>query len=152
MTRLDWGMEAIAFMLWTGSLLFLILNFNTMQDSIPTHYDLTGKPDAFGGKHTLWILVGINTGLYLLLTWINSYPHLFNYSVEITPENAEQQYSLAVRMTRAMKIVVMLIFTYILFSSVSGDYLGVWFLPVFLLGIATVMSVYLFKAKQAARK
>ncbi|MCW5910939.1 MAG: DUF1648 domain-containing protein [Cyclobacteriaceae bacterium] len=150
MTRLDWAIEAIAFMIWAGTILFLILNFRRTPEEIPTHYGTSGVPDAFGSKDTLWLLAGISTLLYALLTWIANYPHWYNYTVEITPENAERQYTIAVRMMRILKIVIMIIFAYIHFSSMIGSYLGVWFLPATSLVLVAIIGFYLYKANTKA--
>jgi uncharacterized membrane protein len=152
MTRFDWVLEAIAFMILIGVLLILILNYGSTPDQIPTHYNMSSAPDAFGSKSSIWILVAINIVLFALLTWISNFPQWYNYPVEITVENAERQYTLAVRMMRVLKIVLTMIFAYILLHSISGRYLGNWFLPALLLSIASVIGIYIFKTKQAPHK
>ncbi|HCZ36828.1 MAG TPA: hypothetical protein DHV26_12980, partial [Cytophagales bacterium] len=96
LTRFDWVLEAIAFLIWAGGLLFLIINFETTPDQIPTHYDHTGTPTTSGSKNSLWLLVAINTSLYVLITVVSRFPHSFNYPIEITSQNAERKYTLAV--------------------------------------------------------
>lgn len=150
MNRFDWALEAIALMILVGTLLSLILNFGSAPEQIPTHYNLSGTPDAFGSKNSIWILVTINVLLFTLLSWISNFPHWYNYTVEITEENAARQYTLAVRMMRVLKIVLMMIFAYILLHSLSGGYLGYWFLPALLLSIVSVIGIYIFKTRQVS--
>lgn len=151
MTRFDWAIEVVGFMIWIGGLLFLILEFENTPGSVPTHYDAYGNADAFGSKSSLWLLVGISTGLYLLLTVVAQYPHTFNYPIAITPENAERQYTIAVRMMRTLKIIVLMIFGYIHLNSIMSSQLGTWFLPVMSLALIVTMGFYFYKAL-AARK
>ena len=151
MTRFDWAIEVVGFMIWIGGLLFLILEFENTPGSVPTHYDAYGNADAFGSKSSLWLLVGISTGLYLLLTVVAQYPHTFNNPIAITPENAERQYTIAVRMMRTLKIIVLMIFGYIHLNSIMSSKLGTWFLPVMSLALIVTMGFYFYKAL-AARK
>lgn len=152
MTRFDWALEAIAFLIWIGSLLFLILNFSNSPEMIPTHFNAAGNVDAVGSKNSIWLLVGIVTSMYILLTIINRYPHLFNYPTEITDKNARQQYTIATRMIRILKIIVIMIFAYIQLNSIIGTQLGVWFLPVLSMSIVVLVGFYLFNATNTTSK
>lgn len=67
----------------------------TLPAIIPTHYGLSGAPNAYGGKGSLLILPILTIGLSALLTILCRYPHRYNYPWPITPENAPRQYYLA---------------------------------------------------------
>jgi uncharacterized membrane protein len=150
LTRFDWALEAIAFLIWLGGLLFLVLNFETTPDQIPTHYDHTGTATTSGSKNSLWLLVAISTSLYVLLTIAARFPHTFNYPVEITPQNAERQYSLAVRMMLILKLVVLKIFVYAHLTSMLARQLGGWFLPVLTIVLIGVIGMYIWKANSTS--
>lgn len=152
LTRFDWVLEAIAFLIWAGGLLFLIINFETTPDQIPTHYDHTGTPTTSGSKNSLWLLVAINTSLYVLITIISRFPHSFNYPIEISPQNAERQYTLAVRMMRILKIVVLMIFVYAHLTSMLARQLGGWFLPVLTVVMIGIIGLYIWKANSTSDK
>ncbi len=152
LTRFDWALEAIAFLIWFGGLLFIIINFASTPDQVPTHYDYTGTPTTSGNKNSLWLLVGTGTLLYVLLSVVSLFPHTFNYPVEITPQNAERQYTLAVSMMRTLKIVVLMVFGYIQLITLQASRLGGWFLPVFVVAIIGVIGLYLWKARSASLK
>ena len=62
---------------------------------IPTHYGLSGAPNAYGGKGSLLGLPIVSICLAVLLTVLSRYPHIYNYPWPITAENAPRQYSLA---------------------------------------------------------
>ncbi|WP_370450927.1 DUF1648 domain-containing protein [Olivibacter sp. XZL3] len=59
---------------------------------VPTHFDVAGNPDDFGGKGALTALPIYATILYLFLTLLSYFPQYFNYLEEITVDNAEFQY------------------------------------------------------------
>jgi uncharacterized membrane protein len=101
---------------------------------IPTHFNVSGKADNYGNKVTLLILPILATIIYLSLTQLNKYPHIFNYMTRITEENARRQYAIATRMLRFLKLAILLIFsliilfTYLTTIGVTNG-LGFWFLP-----------------------
>ncbi len=115
----DWLVEGLAF---SGLLLLFLLPavyYADLPEVIPQHFDGAGTADGFGPKSVMWWLPGIGLMLYLVLTVLNRMPHIFNYPVKITPENAERQYTLATRLLRALKTVVMILFAYLAWGMIS---------------------------------
>lgn len=151
---IDYALEAIGLL----SLLVLIgwslYFYNDLPERIPTHFGPDGMPDRMGDKSTLWFLPILGVVLYGFMTYINRLPHYFNYMVNITPENAERQYSMATRMVRFIKVLVMLIFAYIVWQTIhiahgGGNGLGAGFLllPVITAGTA-IYYIFRSVAKQ----
>jgi uncharacterized membrane protein len=134
---------------------FVIYSYNTLPDTIPTHFNAGGEPDGYGKKSTLFILPVLATLIFLGMGWLNQYPYKFNYTVIINEGNAAGQYKLATRLLRYLKLVVLIIFlAIILFThlTISGktDGIGSWFLPVAIamIMIPTLFSLYMgFKKK-----
>jgi uncharacterized membrane protein len=60
--------------------------------TIPTHFGIDGKPNAYGSKNSIWLLPGILLAITVAFSLLSRYPWLFNYPVTITEENAERQY------------------------------------------------------------
>jgi uncharacterized membrane protein len=54
---------------------YLAFIYNSLPETVPTHFGITGKPNAFGNKSSLWITVSImsvlSIGIYLLVTNIS---------------------------------------------------------------------------------
>jgi uncharacterized membrane protein len=78
-------------LLWLLPLLY----WRRMPEQIPVHFRVGGQPDAWGGKMMTFLLPGIGTLMYAMLTFLRRLPHLYNYLWAITPENAARQYLLA---------------------------------------------------------
>lgn len=101
------------------------------------------------------ILPLLGSLVYTALTLLNRYPHRFNYPVKLTAENALQQYSLATRLIRYLKFIVVLTFALFALSQLLAEQnrlhgLAIWLLPVFLLLIYVplIRSIMkLFKAE-----
>ena len=149
----DWLLEGLA---GFGLLMLLILPaayYFDLPDTIPTHFNARGEADDFGSKTTIWIMPLIGVGLYVLLTGLNRAPHIFNYGVRITKENAEYQYRLGTRLLRILKVLVMLLFAYIAWGIIQGALSGrtdlgpevVWLVVG---GILATAAWYLFKSFQ----
>lgn len=75
-----------------------VWGFLTLPAIIPTHFSLSGTPNAYGGKGSLLILPILSSCLAVLLTLMSRFPHLCNYPWLITTENAPGQYALARRL------------------------------------------------------
>lgn len=126
-----------------------------LPTTIPVHFNASGQADNFGSKLTLLILPILATVIYLGLTQLNKYPHIFNYMTKITEENAQKQYTIATRILRFLKLSIVVIFsliilfTYLTAIAVTNG-LGSWFWPftLALLLIPVIISVsQLFKQK-----
>ncbi len=105
-----------------------------MPDTIPIHFNASGRADSYGNKGTIFILPIIASIVFIGLTILNQYPHIFNYLTEITEANAVYQYSIVTRMIRFFKVLIAVLFTIIVSITfltsihiING--IGSWFLP-----------------------
>lgn len=151
LSPIDKVMEQLAFVLlfvlWGVSL----YAFLKLPAIIPIHYNVVEKADNYGNKNTLLILPVIATVIYLTLSYLNKYPHIFNYMVKITTENAARQYSIATRMLRFLNVSILTVFTVLILliylttlGVING--LGAWFLPLVLMLFLVPAAVSLVKA------
>lgn len=120
------------------SWVYVLFHYATLPETIPTHFDHNGEIDGHGNKLTLFLLPIIGTIVYFGLGSLNNYPHIFNYAVKITAENAAQQYSAATRALRYIKTVIQLVLAFLIYKTIANAMgnaqgLGKWFLPFFLL-------------------
>ena len=112
---------------------------------IPTHFDISGQPNAWGPPQLLWLLPAIGTGLYLFLTVLGGIRfQRFNLPVPITEANLsfiQDQTSIIVAW---IKFEVLCLFTYLQWKIIQGvrageSHLSPWMVPVFVVVIfATV--------------
>ncbi|MEC0232134.1 DUF1648 domain-containing protein [Paenibacillus alba] len=142
------------------SVCFIILTFayvvwawSNLPERFPTHFDLTGKPNGWGGKGSLIFLPILSLVIYAGLTWLRRIPHQFNYLKEITPANAQEQYVIAIRMISWLKVLILLLFAYIewmIVHSASGHEPSLGLLPVFLLALFGIIAFYIVKSVRKA--
>lgn len=130
-----------------------ITHYSSLPGTIPTHFNAAGKADGFGGKATILSLPLIASLLFIGITVLNRYPHSFNYPTAITQDNALRQYTLATRMLRYLKLVLVLVFGGIEFMTIQNATgkaagLGAWFLPLTLVLVFFPLIYFLIKSAQ----
>jgi len=154
---LTFGDKIIEFIAWLSLAIVWIMtisNFNQLPEIIPTHFNAAGQANGFGGKAAIFTLPIISSLLFLLLTWLNNFPQLFNFPTNITKENALKQYLFATRLIRYIKLIVVVIFGMIEYKTIqnvngNGDGLGIWFLPIAIGMIFIPLIIYVIKSKKA---
>lgn len=130
---------------------FLFINYAKIPETIPTHFDAAGKPDDFGSKLSFIIIPIIGTALFIGLTILNRFPHIFNYPIKITEENKEKQFRLATRMIRVLKLSLAIVFLLLMNMIYRSAFLeqgnlNAWFLPVTLTLIFVPIIAYFIQA------
>jgi uncharacterized membrane protein len=146
LTTFDKTLETLG---WTSILVIwvlVIINYTNLPDTIPTHYNGAGQADRFGRKGNILTLPLIATVLFIGLTILNKFPHVFNYPTNLTADNALKQYTNATRLIRYLKLIIVIIFGLIAFKTIQNtnrqaDGLGIWFLPM-ALGLIFIPFTY----------
>lgn len=150
---LDIAVELATFI---GVLLLIGLpsfHFANLPDTIPTHFNGKGVADGYGSKNTLLMLPIMGTIMCIGLFALNRVPHIFNYPVEITEENAEKQYRNGTALIRWLNLIIVWSFSFIVWrvidSATQGEgSLGPYFLPVFLVAIFGTIGIYLWTSRK----
>lgn len=153
------GLEKIFELIAAAGLLlsiFLVINYwSDIPNDVPSHFGISGKPDAWGGKGILVMLPLVSLFLYALFTVVSRFPQHANYLIKITEQNAERQYRLARQFMAILKAELIWIFTLINWASIAValgrcDGLGVLFLPVFLIIVFGTIGIYIYKSVRTA--
>ena len=136
-TTSDLLVEFVGWGLLIGLWGYALGRYGALPERIPTHFNAAGEADAFGGKQSLWALPVVAAVLFVGLSVLNRFPHLFNYLQPITQENALRQYTIGTRLIRLLKLVLAGVFFALLHRTVQtaqGDTqgLGTGFLPLVL--------------------
>lgn len=148
-------MLEIAAILGLIFLFFLVIGYwSKLPDSIPSHYNAAGEPDGWSGKGTLLLLPFISLAMYIGLTFLIRFPHLYNFPWKITEENRERQFYLAQMLIIGLKTEIIWLFGYIEWQTVQtglgrSEGLGSSFLFIFLGLIFGTVSLYFVKAFKA---
>lgn len=135
---------------------YIIVNWSEIPDRVPTHFNFAGEPDSWGGKGSVLVLPIVATFLFKTMFILSKFPHIFNYPVEVTPENAEGMY----RNSRKMLIVMNFFLTFFLaigaremINVAQGkEGLGMWYMIGMLVSIFGTMGYYMYKMFKLRKK
>ena len=150
-TRLEIYCEVVAAAAVAFVFIYLSATWTTLPDKVPTHFNFAGTADQWGSKYSLLLLVGVTFVLYVGLSILSRFPHIYNYAFAITEENRQRQYLLARQMVTALKAELISVFVFITWLTINmargnaGDLTG-WFTPVFLVVVFGTVIIYLVKA------
>ena len=151
LSKLDESLELLSTIVLVVMFCLAIFVYLKSPDIIPSHFNAAGKPDGFSDKSAIFILLFIGIFTYFGFNQLVKFPHVFNFPVSITKENAERQYVLAIRMIRSLQLAILITFTVIILMTYLinihiSDGLGTWFLPLFLFLINIPVIITLIQA------
>ena len=150
-TAWDWITEALSLALVFGTILYLIVMWKSIPDTIPAHYNAAGEVNRWGGKSELLMLPIISGILYFFITLIQQYPQAWNTGVTVTEENRERVYRILRNLIGTTKLMMLLVFSSLTVLSSLGLALPIWYLGVFLVllfGSITFFIIQLSKERQ----
>ena len=79
LTKIDKAVEIMAWLLICADWALVINTYKSLPNIIPTHYNGAGLADGFGDKSMIFTLPLVATVLFVGLTILNRFPHIFNY-------------------------------------------------------------------------
>lgn len=123
--QIDHILTGLAFAGVAFMIIATAMHYSNLPDQIPIHFNAAGNPDSYGNKTSILFLPVLGAILVLGINFVSKIPHSYNYLVTITEENAHYQYQKAVRMMRAINVILAGMFSYILWASIQVA-LGNW--------------------------
>lgn len=150
LTSADKALEYIGWVILSATWIYTLIQFTSLPETIPIHFNGAGEPDNFGNKESILALPAISTAIFIGFTHLNRFPHIFNYTEKITAENARFHYTQATKLMRYLKLAIVFIFSYMIYQTIQtakgeADGLGGWFLPFVLVLLLAPLGLYLIK-------
>jgi len=93
---------------------------NPLPDRVPTHFDITGQPNAWGSPSAMFLLPAIAGVVYLLLTVGALFPASFKFPIRVTAENRPRLEALSRQMLAFLKLYMVCLFTWIQWSMIDA--------------------------------
>ena len=116
LTKWDYIIEVFSILCIVGSILLCIMYWVTAPYIVPIHYNIHGEIDNYGSKTTLFFvllfLLVLTILTYVVFKILNKYPHIFNYPIAVTEQNAYFLYKTTTKMVRFMNLLICLLFAY----------------------------------------
>ncbi|MBQ1852229.1 MAG: DUF1648 domain-containing protein [Lachnospiraceae bacterium] len=105
----DWILKAVAFLCCAATALIVAVRWNKLPDKIPTHFELNGEPNGFGGKKMLIVLLVVMVAITGLMYLSEMFPKMWNLPVKITDSNREFVYR-TVKYFMEVETIIMITF------------------------------------------
>ncbi len=138
------------------SFLMIAYYWNELPDVVPTHFNVLGQPDSYGSKWFLLIIPVIALLIFIGITYLNKFPHIFNYPVEVSERNAIALYKISKRMNALIMMITCEFFFYITFSQITsarfhglGMSMFVYFFILFIICIMFTLIYAIVKMSKA---
>jgi uncharacterized membrane protein len=128
-----------------------------LPERIPTHFDISGQPNAWGSPAILWLLPVIGTGVYLLITMISRIRfRSYNLPVRVTENNLPFIQDQTSELVSWIKVEMLCLFCYIQWGLIqaarSREFrLSPAVIPVFLVGVFGIVGWYLTAILRGAK-
>ena len=102
----------------------IIVGFSNVE-IIPLHINIHGEVDNYGSKWELFILPTIALLIYLLMSWLERNPQLYNFPSSKKHSRKEQE-KIGVELISWLKVITVLIFVLIEILMITNPYLVLW--------------------------
>jgi uncharacterized membrane protein len=137
-TSTDKWLDWISYFLLFFLIGYTIYFYSSLPDTIPAHLNIEGQVDYYDSKETIWVLPAVGLFFFILLTILLRFPHIYNYPVKITVQNAGRIYASGVRFIRIVRLWMMIVLIIVIISFIRmakgiNKNSDTWLLPVILL-------------------
>jgi uncharacterized membrane protein len=141
----------IAWFLFIVFWIFSIYFYTIFPDSIPVHFNLKGEVDRYGNKSTNFLLLAINTFVFVLLTLVKKIPEKFQKNISIIKLEREKQIFLQQFFINYLRVAIQIIFILGMIEVyqiviICENMIGKFFLPYIIIFILFPTIFYAYKA------
>lgn len=140
-TRLTLILDCLCGALLIGCTCWAVCRYPSLPDRIPVHYGADGVIDGYGGKGTIWLLIGFMWFPVCLLWVVEQFPRCWNVPVKVTKENHVRLMTLTWHLIGTTKLLVACLFAYTVAKIMQGGNLSTYFTPIFVTALG-VNSLY----------
>ena len=137
--------DIICIALLFGISIYLLIGWGNLPDKIPGHYDALGNIDRWGSKNELIVLPIIAWIMFIGISVLERFPKVWNTGVKVTEENAYRVYSTLYDMIKTLKLMLVIIFSFLTINSIHMTNLPTIFLPIMLILIFGNLIYHLIK-------
>ena len=100
----EWLLEAAALGIVLFWVYYLPMHWEVLPERVPSGFGGGGLPRGWASKSFLWLLPAVSLALYLIMTVASRYPHMRNFTVQVTEANARRLYAIARQLLILMKL------------------------------------------------
>ena len=131
-TRLVRIVDWLCGALLIGITAWVACRYAALPDKIPTHFGADGVVDGYGGKSMIWGLLAIMWVLVIVISVAELFPRHWNVPLKVTRENYSLMMTLTWHFISTTKLLVAILFAYVVVMCMRGENLSAMFMPIVL--------------------
>lgn len=108
-TKTDYLMEVVSILSLVLAFGVIAYQWSELPHSLGIHYNAAGQADTFGPKWMLFLMPITGLITWIGMTYLNRFPHKFNYTIKVTESNAQRLYKIGIRTITTLKMLVSLL-------------------------------------------
>lgn len=141
--------NGIAIFFLIAMFIYPAVNYQSLPDSIPSHYNFWGVPDDYSSKNTIWVLPSVGLLLYVSLTLVAN--KLIKPLVQKSHKNEDNARLFLIQLlTITMVAFFYIVYVTVLTAKGESEGLGRYFSSIFLLSF--LLLVVRFSIRQSLLK
>ena len=137
MKQMGIAMSAAGFSGLSAVTAYIAIQWASIPEEIPSHYNIAGEMDAMGGKGLLIFLLITAWGLWAMLGSVTLILKVCDADADVSVDQRRQEKNNRTLKTMAelLQLFLALAFIYLIFCTITMRPLGWYFIPLFLISI-----------------
>ena len=148
----NWIIDALCLAAIAAVFVMIILRWPMLPDRIPTHFDLNGNVNGYGGKGTLIVLPAVALLMFVPITILEFYPQVWNTGVKVTARNADAVYRYLRMMMVSIKLLTVLLMCTMAVLFCYSAPVPAWIIPAYVVLMTAAIVLFLIKASRAGKR
>ncbi|WP_188454167.1 DUF1648 domain-containing protein [Virgibacillus oceani] len=139
-----------SFLLLIVLILYVVQAYSNLPETIPTHFNANGEANGWGNKAFIFLMPAIALFVcFIPMYFLSKKPHMFNYMVKVTEENASRLYPVARLFMTVINFETVILFSYITWDIVQSargnETLGAGFIVTVIVVPLVTVIVFMIK-------
>jgi uncharacterized membrane protein len=143
--KIHYIIDILCLILLISTSIYLIISWSELPEKIPGHYDAYGNIDRWGSKTEIIVMPIFAWFMFISISILERFPQVWNTGVKVTEANAYKVYSTLYDMIITLKIILTLVFSFLIINSIHMSNLPSIFLPVMLFLVFGDLIYHLLK-------
>lgn len=156
MTFIEKLCNVLGILSFSSVILYIIYTWNTIPNLIPGHYNASGEVTRWGGREELFILLAVGVLLWIGMTILERFPHVYNYK-NLTEANVEGQYINSRIMMNFLKNEIAILFPFIIWNDIRvargfPSLMNTWTLVIIVIILTGTIAFFLVRSYRQKRE
>jgi len=152
-TKIDIILEFISIAALLVFLIYTILNWGSVPEKIPDHFNWSGLPDSWGSKGTAPVMLYVTAFIFILFTVISRFPRIINFPIRINEENSKPHLQLRFSLIMWIKAELVVSASYLGVQGIRvalgySEGLGTLAIPLILAVLAATGAAFIYRASK----